>query len=311
MNKRDAQKLSPMHILGISVIVVCLTGAYLAYTSSESLSKLERAIGLNQRELNRMQRPESAGQLSAQLQEIEDSLEQNPEGLAARRLIESSQASGIELGTAIQEYIHEFGTALEQAGIQNNEQTLGFDDFAREVAILSEERQIQIPSVELGMLKLLMPMVIDSAPISLETVTRLSTSTEIPGQKIVDPKSGYLVDGPPSFRHDYRVSLVMDGYTRSLRSLLNALNQTGNPLVITGLTVRKSEKSEADNVSDFLQNNTSRSIKKQQPSPSRSPFAQYIQVEDDSEGEKQTKPLIGEVVSRFKIEVKLHTGGQQ
>ncbi len=190
---------------------------------------------------------------------------------------------------------------LDASGIIIKDRNFGFQDYVREVAVNSDSRDSLVLSMQLNIVRLLIEELIDCQPIALLSVKRSVESHEIRGVEGVNPTTGILEIESSRIHYDIRVSLEFDGYTRSLRDLLNALNTVEMNARIVALSVTRSDRSEEDKSGTWM---AKAQIDSSVVAASKSPFASYLRHEEeegDTSVETETQPLIGEVVSRFKI----------
>ena len=255
----------------------------------QALAAKRDAVGLQKIELKEL---EALNQLKDRLNLVENQSEESGES--------KHSLSGIELSARIQSFVHESRMKLDESGIIIEDRNFGFQDYVREVAVNSDSRDSLVLSMQLDIVRLLIGELINSQPIALLSVKRSVESHEIEGVGIVDPTTGISDVESSSFHCDIKVSLEFEGYTRSLRGLLNALNSNGMNARIVALSVTCSNRSEEDKSGRWMKG---AEIDEGAAVTLKSPFSSYLDDEEagDNSIETETHPLIGEVVSRFRI----------
>lgn len=196
---------------------------------------------------------------------------------------------GIGLSSSIQSLIHDYRTLFSNRGIEVMSHYFGFEDFTREVALISDEDELIVLATEISLVKMILNELIFAEPISVLEIERKT-------QKEENSEGFGMPTMETAITHRrYQVSIIFEAYTRSIRSMINHLNEIHLPLRLCHLKVSKSDKSEVDHTTEIFKEGPSFASNK---TKSEYPFARFIQFDGDVSTGKKTKPLIGEVVSR-------------
>ena len=289
------------------VVLVCavlfLLGLIIGFIGNSQRKKVQRALLVAQRR--------EAGapgysvndigivrQLSSELEPLS---EQGQATDGSSKYDSATIVSGIELSAAIQSYLHEYRQRFESESILLDDRNLGFSDYIREVAVVTEPVKLRLLQLQLDELRTLLNAVIESQPTALVSVKRNVETIQNPGTEQVNPQTGLLEVSELTYRHQITISLEFDGYTRSLRDFLNTRLDGEHRFKVVSLKVTRSPRSENDRTSQLMEGvseQVSNAKKKAKPD---SPFEAYFEPEETRVISGETQPLIGEVVSRFKI----------
>ena len=201
---------------------------------------------------------------------------------------ESRQAiSGIELSASLQTFVHASRDRLASQGIELLQPDLGFEHAIHEGTLVTSEVELRILSEQLGLTQAAMELLIAAAPLAIG---------ELHNDVMHDPESGVT-----------RIQLRFDmhGYTRCLRSWVqqNLALDSGQRLRVVSLVVDRSPLCEPDQSSEVFAEMTGIAEPMHGiPQSEGSGFASYLQQEGSTDSER-TEPLIGKIVSRFRITV--------
>jgi hypothetical protein len=281
-------------------LVVCalvgVIGFIWAMGTGNAVRKLERqaqaavrsdrqTVGPSDDELESMQRLETWIQVHPRFPE--------------QTLVAGSTPGVIELTASIQTLIHSFGERFEQEQIEVDDANFGFEDYAREVAVIADPEAAALLAEQLEAVRGCLEGLLTVNAKALVSIQRYIHSVEAPGGEQLDPSTGFRVQRSPRQDHTLRLALEWDGYTRTLRDLLQGwerLLPAGWRIV--GMTVKRSDRSEPDRSSSLFETGATAV-----PVTARraSPFAAYLQTEAPEASVQETTPLIGEVVSRFRL----------
>lgn len=299
----SAPKISLRDIIVLTALLVFLTGTVWAYFGMTVRTKLHRQW------LVSVRNAKMAGEVRADDLELMSALES---AMVARRHQESPSIepvlvpTGIELTSDIQSFLHEYRQKFSEKNIIVENRNLGFEDFVREVAVVSTPQDLQLLDLQLKFEKRILDIVESAQPIALISIQRKMETKEIPAEPLVDPATGLMKTPNPGTQFKLQLIVEFDGYTEVLRQFLNEFNLKDNSDAVKSIVVTRSPRSEEDKTSQLLEPQKKVNEKK---TASSSPFAAYLQDETSEDiSNPETKPLIGEVVSRFKLTVE--TGGQ-
>lgn len=213
---------------------------------------------------------------------------------------------GIELGGILQNFIFDYRNKAQNAGITILDRSLGFDDYTKEVALLNSDEEKRKLVNEWRMTTSILDALYSASPIRVNQVERVTLETQLPQNLQLDPLTGTIEQPKAETVFDYRVSVTFEGYTSALRDFLKHLRENNINLIPVSLEVIKSEDSEADNTSQLFAESPNRHPSKMNTKESASSlFAEFTQTESPEDETMVTLPLIGEVVSRFRMVIRL------
>jgi hypothetical protein len=293
--------VQPNQAICIAAVLALLAGLVWLYLVVEKKGKLERQVAAAARRIP----GELPSPLISSLPGLKDTASERLEASRLQWVAKSrweGGTDGIALSTRVQSLLHEFRGRLEQAGIASQSPNLGFEDFTREVALLSSQSDFQSVSVTVDLLRDSMEVLIASRPIALRRVLRQSHAADAP---LLFPNGK-----PGSFEGLGAVSLTLEfeGYTRSLRDFVNAIGDCRPGIIITRMKAGRSPRSETDHTSKlFVGPGVRAEGRNPRPSTEANPFAAFFHQGEQDHAAHQTQPLIGEVVSTFTLTlVRLH-----
>lgn len=304
--KRRTRSSRPLAAVEVGIVVcvfIFLVGLIWGFLGMGARKNAYRSLLIAQRTEAGM--PAYSDQELMRLKELKANLSSIPAETKDPQLLNvdtetAASVSGIGLTSAIQSFLNEYRQLFESKSILLEDRNFGFSDYVREVAVISNPDELRLLELQLSDIKELLQMLSEASPIALISVKRLVERTEIPGLEEVDPITGIVENAAPSFRHRIRVEVIFDAYTRSFRAFLNALSGDSSTFSVKEISVRKSDRSELDRTVDLLDGDVSNTPQRSETERS-SPFAAYLQAEQNEETVEETEPLIGEVVSRFSI----------
>lgn len=198
--------------------------------------------------------------------------------------------SGIELSASLQTFVHASRDRLASQGIELLQPDLGFEHAIHEGTLVSSKVELRILSEQLRLTQTAMELLIAAAPLAIG---------EMHNEVIHHPTAAVT-----------RIQLRFDmhGYTRCLRSWVqrNLALDPEQRLRVVSLVVDRSPLSEPDQSSEVFAGTTgSREATLGSAQSEGGGFASYLQQEDaeGTVGSDGIEPLIGKIVSRFRITV--------
>lgn len=273
--------------------LVFVVGVVMVYQTANSRKKLYRQLIMAERALIKN------APVCLDLEKIEENIEaitvKSDHFRSRIRVPDIKELDGIGLSSSIQSLIHDYRILFSNRGIEVMSHYFGFEDFTREVALISDENELIALATEISLVKMILNELIHAEPISVLEIERKTQKGENPGGIVRDLTTGMSTMATAITYRRYQVSVDFEAYTRSIRSMINHLNEIHLPLKLCHLKVSKSNKSEVDHTSEIFSEVSTYASDKMK---NTSPFARFIQFDGDVPSGKQTKPLIGELVSR-------------
>lgn len=292
-------------IFSIGTVVLFVLGVFLALQSGKSRSTAYRQMLIAEHKLlptdsySEIDKMESAKKaMDARISEIH---------FYRRSFSATKFEDGIELSGEIQTLIHDLRKNFGEKGVDVENPSFGFEDYSREVALISEPSELKVLSVQIEVIRFLLVLLLETEPDLLLAVRREKLHKETPSDVTHPMSVGMKAPDTLVTQELLSFEIEFEGYTRVLRDFLNAVHSSNKPLRLSKLSVRKSHRSEGDDTFGWFSGGERLFVQhRSSESPSDFPFAKHLlETPYGSQKENETKPLIGEVISVFTLRFEL------